>query len=209
MQKVSDLLREAREEKGLKLVDIERATKIKKEFLERIEAGRYEALPSESYALGFVKNYAKYLDLPLASIVPLFRREYSAKKHVSIIPDFRRSQHKFNRKFIAGPRGFLITLGVLIIAGYIFFQYRSLVFAPPLEIISPKSGARITTNVVEVRGRTDPYATLFVNGDEVYVGVDGSFKKSIYEFSGNNKITVSAKNRFGKESIKVINVKVE
>ena len=61
MRRVSDLLKEKREEKKLTLKEIEGETKIKKEFLELIEEGNFQALPSESYALGFVKNYAKYL----------------------------------------------------------------------------------------------------------------------------------------------------
>lgn len=209
MRKVSDMLRETREEKGLKLADIERATKIKAVYLSEIEKGAFDKLPSESYAMGFVKNYAKHLGLPLATIVPLFRREYSAKMHLTIIPEFRKKQHLFNRKAIFSPRGLVIIFVFLIIAGYVFIQYSSLIFAPGLTIDSPKEGATISGNVVIVRGSTDPYATVTVEGDEVAVGLDGSFKKSVYEFSGDNKITITSKNRFGKESTKVIEVKVQ
>lgn len=209
MRKASEMLREAREERGLSLAEVARETKIKMEFLEEIERGNFSKLPSESYALGFVKNYAKYLGLPLQNIVPVFRREYSARKRISIIPEFRRTQHKFNRKFIFSPRGLVLITAGLIVAGYILFQYSSLIFAPALNVVTPKNGESISGNVVEVRGKTDPYATVLINQDEVYVGLDGTFKKSIYEFSGEAKITVVAKNRFGHESRKIINVKVE
>jgi len=209
MRKVSDLLRETREEKDLSLATIERETRIKKEFLEAIERGSFNKLPSESYALGFVKNYAKYLGLPLTSITPLFRREYSTKRYIQIIPEFRKTQHKFNRKFILNPKGTAIILVILIAALYIFYQYSSLIFAPSLAITTPKDGQNISGNAVEVKGKTDPYATVYIDDDEVYVGLDGSFKKSVYEFSGDAKITVVSKNRFGKESRRVINIKVE
>ena len=209
MRKVSDMLREAREEQDLKLANVSRETKIKKEFLEEIENGNFERLPSESYALGFVKNYAKFLGLSLTTVVPLFRREYDAQKNISIIPEFRKTQHKFNRKFIFSARGFVVLLVVVIVAVYIFFQYSSLIFAPRLEIIAPRNGLVTGNNVIDVRGKTDPYAAVYIENDEVYVGLDGTFKKSVYEFTGDNKITIVAKNRFGKESRKVINVKVE
>jgi cytoskeletal protein RodZ len=209
MRKVSDILREAREQKKLTFEEVESATKIKKSYLRSIENGDFANLPSESYALGFVKNYAKYLGLPMNTIAPLFRREYEEKKHISIVPEFRKTQSKFNRKFIFSSRGLLIISVVVIIAAYVFFQYSSVIFPPNLSVLSPKNNSLISGSVVEVTGKTDPYATLDINGEEVYVALDGSFRKSIYEFSGDNKITVVAKNRFGKQSEKIINIKAE
>ena len=209
MRKVSDWLREARERQHITLSTIERETKIKKEFLEAIEKGNFTKLPSESYALGFVKNYAKYLNLPMGTIVPLFRREYNERMHVPIIPEFRRTQAKFNRSFIFTPKGIAVVLTIVIVAAYIFYQYSSLIFAPTLVVENPKNSQVIAGNVVEVVGKTDPYATVYIEGDEVYVDLSGSFRKSVYEFSGDAKITVIAKNRFGKESKKIINLKVE
>jgi len=46
------------------LKDVSKSTKIKEVFLEYIENGEYEKLPSSSYARGFVKNYIKFLNLP-------------------------------------------------------------------------------------------------------------------------------------------------
>ena len=106
MRKVSEILRQKREERQLNLETVSDETKIKKEFLEAIEDGRFQSLPSESYALGFVKNYAKYLGINAASIVPLFRREYKSR-HIPIVPEFRKSQHKFNKKFFLNSRSFL------------------------------------------------------------------------------------------------------
>jgi len=53
--------------------------------------------------------------------------------------------------------------------------------------------------VIEVSGKTDPYATVTVEGEEVYVDLSGTFSKSVYAFSGANKIEIIAKNRFGKQ----------
>ncbi len=208
MRRVSDLLKEKREEKKLTLQKIEEETKIKKEFLELIEEGNFQALPSESYALGFVKNYAKYLELPLSSVVPLFRREYKSKQ-IPIVPEFRKSQNKFNRRFFASPKGVLIIAVFLIVSAYVFFQYSSLIFPPRLEVLTPSNGQIIIGNVVEVKGKTDPYATLYIDGDEVYVNLEGSFRKSVYVFSGDKKLKIVAKNRFGKENKKEINIRVE
>ncbi len=209
MRKISDFLKETRESRGLSLENVEEATKIKKIYLAAIERGDFKKLPSESYAQGFVKNYAKFLGIPAASSVPLFRREYESKQKVHIVPDFRRSQHKFNRHFFLSARGILLFIVIFVVAVYIFIQYSSLLFPPSITIISPKNGQTIDGNVAEVSGKTDPYATVTVDNDEVYVNLQGAFRKSEYLFSGDNKIKVVAKNRFGKQSEKIIDVKVK
>ncbi len=209
MRTASEMLRQAREEKGLSLAAAERETKIKKIYLEKIEKGHYDALPSESYAQGFVKNYAKFLGISENIIVPIYKREYDSTKHVPIIPEFRKKQHVFRRRNLFSGRGLGFLAVVVLVVGYLFFQYSSLIFAPGIEISKPVENQTISSNVIEVRGKTDPYATVEINGDEVYVALDGTFKKSVYGFSGNNKIKVVAKNRYGKQTEKMINVRVE
>ncbi len=209
MQKVSDLLKDKREEKNLTLDEISGAIKIKREFLEAIEKGDFSKLPSESHAQGFVKNYAKYLGIPMNQALPLFRREYESKQSFHIIPEFRKTQHKFNRKVFLSAKAVFFIGATLIVGAYIFFQYSSLVFAPELEIIEPRDGQEMAGNVVEVRGKTDPYATVSIEGEETYVTLQGTFRKSVYTFSGENKIEIVAKNRFGKESRKEINIRVK
>ncbi len=209
MRKISDILRQTREKKGLSLEDIENSTKIKKVYIKAIEEGKFHKLPSESYALGFVKNYAKFLELPINEVVPLFRREYNSKYNVHIVPNFRKTQHKFNRKIFFNSKTFLLGIAVLIVIVYVFFQYSSLLFAPQLSIEKPVNGSTVAGNVVEVSGKTDPYATVTIDGEEVFVNLQGTFKKSLYVFSGDDKIEVTAKNRFGKQQIKTLNIKVK
>lgn len=208
MKKLSQLLKEKRVEKKLSLEDIEKATKIKVRFLDAIENGNYLALPSESYAQGFVRNYALFLGIPEYKIAPLFRREYESKK-IDYVPKFRKEQNKFNRHSIFSARGLLILGVVVLVAVFVLFQYSSLFLSPQLSISSPNDGEVISGNVVQVSGKTDPYATVFIDGSEVYVGLDGKFRKSLYEFTGSKRIIVAAENRFGKQTQKVINVQVQ
>jgi len=79
---------------------------------------------------------------------------------------------------------------------------------PGLHVKKPQNGEVILENVIEVEGTTDPYATVEVENEPVYIDISGKFKKSIYAFSGNKKIKVVAKNRFGKQTVEELNVKV-
>jgi transcriptional regulator with XRE-family HTH domain len=56
-------MRQTRETLGISLVEAERITKIRRKYLEAIEAGDFAQLPDGPPSRGFIKNYARYLGL--------------------------------------------------------------------------------------------------------------------------------------------------
>jgi cytoskeletal protein RodZ len=66
------ILRAARQERGLSLDDAERGTRIRREFLEALEADDYERLPPPVYTRGFIRSYARWLGLDPDQVVSLF-----------------------------------------------------------------------------------------------------------------------------------------
>lgn len=207
MRKISEILQDARIEKGYSLETVVKSIRIKKQFLIAIENGDYFALPSESYALGFIKNYAQFLGVDQNKASALFRREYDGVQG-KMIPTFK-SRDKSVRKFaLLTPRNIIIGIVVLVIFGYIGFQYSSYLFGPRLEVTTPSNNLIVRNNIVEVTGKTDPYATVLINNEESYVSLDGTFKKTLYLFEGKRIITVDSKNRNGKNTRKIISVNV-
>src|SRR5664279_124356 len=87
MVRVGQRLYKERIQKKLTIDEIAKATRIKPIFLQAIEQGEYNKLPSPAYAIGFVRNYADYLGLPKAEITALFRREFDEKKAFKVLPD--------------------------------------------------------------------------------------------------------------------------
>ncbi|HEX9796926.1 MAG TPA: RodZ domain-containing protein [Anaerolineales bacterium] len=72
MEDLGRLLRETREKLGLTHQEAERATKIRQRYLEALERGELEMLPSAVQARGFLKNYADYLGLDADEIVAAY-----------------------------------------------------------------------------------------------------------------------------------------
>lgn len=68
-------LRAAREGKKLKLEQVAAETRIPIRHLESIEAGRFDALPSRTYAIGFSRTYAGMVGLDSADIADRVRAE--------------------------------------------------------------------------------------------------------------------------------------
>ncbi len=67
------ILQEARLRQQLTLEDAERATKIRRVFLEALEAERFDLLPAKVFTQGFLRLYARYLGLdqkPLLQMLP-------------------------------------------------------------------------------------------------------------------------------------------
>jgi transcriptional regulator with XRE-family HTH domain len=207
MRKVSELLRLEREKQGYTISDVQDAIRVKKDFLKAIESGNFHALPSESYALGFVKSYANFLGLPIPTITAYFRREYKSEEER--LPKFVSEEENFKKNPILNSKTIIIVSVLLVVVGYIAFQYSSFFFGPKLVVLEPKEGAVFEKNIVSVSGTSDPYATVMVDGEEVFVDIDGTFTKTIYIFSGEKKIAVLAKNRFGKETREEVTITVK
>lgn len=74
-QGVGQLLRAAREEKGLSLGDISAYTRVAERHLQAIESNRFEDLAAPTYAVGFSRAYAKAVGLDQADIAARVRRQ--------------------------------------------------------------------------------------------------------------------------------------
>lgn len=207
MRKISEILQDKRIELGYSVDHIVKATKIKKQFIIAIEDGRYFDLPSESYALGFIKNYATYLGIDKNKASALFRREYEGG-HGKVLPTFKSQDKSLRRTNFFTPKNFIIGVVIFVIFGYIAFQYSSFFLGPKLIVVAPKNNMLIRNNIVEVSGTTDPYATVLINNEQSYVQLDGSFKKTLYLYAGERQIVIDSKNRNGKNTRKVITVRV-
>ncbi len=75
---MSDLarrLRSTREARGITIEEAERATKIRRRFLEAIDAGDFARLPDGPPARGFIKIYARYLGLDVEQALGDFEAE--------------------------------------------------------------------------------------------------------------------------------------
>lgn len=210
MIQAGERLRAQRLRQGLTLEEVAKATKIRASFLSAIEKGEYRKLPEKTYAHGFVSNYAEFLGLPKQEILALFRREFDERKLYKVLPEGLTKGEDFSfRTFKLQQTALSIFLIFFILLGYFLFQYRYLVLNPPLEVISPKEGAAISSRVVVVSGTTDPNATVYVNNQPVSLNGDGSFRKRIDLFPGRGTIFIKVVNRFGKETTIIRHVEVK
>lgn len=70
----SQRLREAREKKGLEIKDVAQQLRLSKQFIIDIENDDYSRISSLVYARGYLRAYAKLLDLSSDEIIDAFKK---------------------------------------------------------------------------------------------------------------------------------------
>src|SRR3989338_9320940 len=174
MVKAGQRLKSQRLKNGLTIEDISKGTKIKVSFLSAIENAEYSRLPSGTYAFGFVRNYAKFVGLPEKEILALFRREYDEENMVKVLPDGLSKEDDFPIYRIRFSQTVKIVILVFVVlVGYILFQYRYAIINPPLKVLEPEEGKVFSSQTINVVGKTDANASIFINDDPVSIDGNG------------------------------------
>lgn len=84
VDKVGSLLKEMRQQKGLRLSDVAKKLCIRRIYLEAIEEGDYKEIPPIPYGIGFIRSYAEYLGLNSNNIVELYKEETNTNTNKGI-----------------------------------------------------------------------------------------------------------------------------
>src|SRR5574344_1798448 len=109
MESFGDLLRKTRELREIDLAKVERETSISREYLEALENERVDVFPAEPYLVGFLRNYAEYLNLDAKHLIQLYRSK--TIQEAPIPPGLLRDEKTFPWKIVL-PLG--IALSILV-----------------------------------------------------------------------------------------------
>ncbi len=207
MTTVGELLKTARLKKNLDFATIEKVTKIRAKFLQALEENEFEKLPPGTFAKGFIKNYAAFLGLPVEETLAFYRRQANEEKLI-ILPH---EPFKIGR-FALTPQLFTtlgITLLLLIFFGYLIFSYFQFAGSPTLAVNSPANNSVASQDQAEVIGKTDPETILTINGQQVTINENGSFEVKVPLQPGLNTLTITATNKFKKQTTIIRNLRLE
>lgn len=122
---VGDRLRGLREAQGLELSDIAARTRIPLRHLAAVEASDYAALPSQTYALGFVRSYARAVGASDTDLAAQLRAELGREP----LPEPGRQVYepvdeaRLPSKLLAWTA---VILAVLVVGGYALWRNQSL-----------------------------------------------------------------------------------
>ncbi|MDD3005966.1 MAG: helix-turn-helix domain-containing protein [Candidatus Pacebacteria bacterium] len=212
---VGSCLKTKREELGLSLPDLSRELGIKYEYLKSLEEGDYTQLPPQVYVRGFIKSYAKHLDIDASQLVKIYNRETSylfEEERESRQRSAKAKKSDWKDYLTVTPRILtgIFSLCIVTVLGYYFMhQINSFNSKPYLFVDNPVADGVVKEKDLWVSGKTENDAILKINGQEISVNAEGVFSQKIVLAEGRNLLVVEAKNRFSKTDKKEINIVYE
>jgi cytoskeleton protein RodZ len=182
---VGQRLRAAREAQGLSLPEVATRTRVTQRFLEAIEHGRLEDLPSSTYAVGFAKAYARAVGLDQVIIGRDIREEMNApgavqrpQHHVQEIADPARGP---SRGVVIVALGLALAVLILALLWFTTGVFRSTGGDSASE---PAGNAQVTAAVPAPAVVPTPAAAtgpvVLTAADEVWLRVYDADNKTLY-----------------------------
>jgi cytoskeletal protein RodZ len=202
VHKLGEVLRAAREAKGVDLARVERDTKIRERYLVALETADYRELPGSVYTKGFLRNYGTYLGLDPEYLIDLYRLETSVATERPRMPAPPRPiTTRGSRAFVITPGlvfAAILTVAVGAFVAYIGWEFVNFARTPELRITDPPGPVSDYTDTsITVRGETAPNATVTVSNlrenPTVVADADGAFEVTVQLVPGSNVIRLVAR----------------
>jgi cytoskeleton protein RodZ len=139
LETVGQDLRAARLRRGDEIAQVSRALKIRKDHLEALENDRLEDLPGKTYAIGFIRSYARHLGLDSAQYVERFKQDISGRAEEQVREPAPIHQDEGRRlpqgwRLIAGAVAILLIWGAYHL---LFSGGDSNQAVPPAPVLNP------------------------------------------------------------------------
>ena len=200
-QKLGEVLRAAREARGVDVARVERDTKIRARYLEALEHGEYRDLPGAVYTKGFLRNYGLYLGLDPEYLIDLYRLETrtpSAERPAMPTPP--RPIGRRRHGFVVEPGVIVAAILTIVVGGLIaYLGYEFVTFArtPDLRITAPAGDiGSWADQTYTVQGVTARNARIEISGlaenPSVVADDGGHFEVTVGLVPGSNVLEISA-----------------
>lgn len=199
MKTAGEILKNQRVKKNWTLEKVAGLTHIQTLVLQAIEEDNLTSLPKPPFVFGLVKNYAKVLNLNNEEVLAIFRREYNLRIGNYLLPPQPLVKNLLNLNGSLIFKSSLILLTLLFL-GYLLAQYWQFAQAPVLIVSAPQDLTEVLEAQVNVTGRTDPNAKVYVNGQEIFVDEKGIFNTVVKLNPGINVLNIVGRNSQKKET---------
>ena len=98
----------------------------------------------------------------------------------------------------------LTTLFAIAILGYALFQARNIISGPIVIVQEPENGATLDYSLVDIKGTAKNISHISMNDRQIFTDDKGEFNEKLLLSYGYNIITIKAKDRFGRDTEKTL-----
>ena len=210
---LGEKMKKLRGDLRLSLPEVSKATKIQVKYLEYLESGEYQKLPADVYVRGFLRSYARYLNIDEQAFIRQYDRERNIQQNLGHEqPKDQKATDFSTSSLVITPRTLVMLFIVLSVGGaffYLYREFRSFAAEPRLMILEPADKTVLEASEVVIRGKTDKGARVSINNQPVFVEGEGEFSDKLILQPGLNTVTVVAVNRFDKERSETISLEAK
>ncbi len=196
MADFGELLRRARDYRGLSLRDVERATKISRIYLSALETENWSELPPPAYARGIVRNYAQHLGLDPDDVLARYDELQGGPPGMNPL---RRNRASLPQTSHLGTN-FAVIGGMIVISLVVFTWMYSAFFraenvtetptvgiptvtpaATSILLLTPMGTAPPAADVAQTTPPTEPTAAATATVEAVFVAPEPTATEGIVE----------------------------
>ncbi len=152
MFEIGASLRRAREQQGLRLAEIEHATRIRERYLAALENEQFDSLPGEAYAKGFLRQYAETLGLDGNVYVRELTERLEAREPPPPPPEPRRRDALRQIRVVSAFA--VVVLAIAVVAGIAAWKLSGSETTPPAKLPSPAPQAAAVKRPAHARHHT-------------------------------------------------------
>ena len=104
------------------------------------------------------------------------------------------------------PRNLVLIALFVLLVFYALYEARALIFGPYIKINQPQNGAALSDPLVVVEGESNNISWISLNGRQIFTDEKGGWSEKLLVSPGLSIITLRARDRFGRETEKQIQV---
>lgn len=102
-----------------------------------------------------------------------------------------------------------IAIGVCAIASFVAYNIKDTIVGAPLSVRMVKDGSTVADPFLPIEGNAKHAKQVHINGRPVIIDQEGNFSDGVILSPGYNVVTISQKDKFGKEKEKVVRLVAE
>jgi cytoskeleton protein RodZ len=163
MESIGEKLRSAREKNNYTIEQIARDTHVAKRFLKALEDEDFSVFPGETYAMGFLRNYAEYLGLNAEELIGLYRNLKIQEQPLPMI-ELLQPKPARNLRLIAAVVG----AGIVILGACAFLVFKLVSAKPGTEVVHGQGASAAGQDFIF---QEEVSTTWFTQGEGILVPV--------------------------------------
>jgi hypothetical protein len=193
--KLSELLEQLMQEKGVTVEKLTYATNIPHRFVTALIDGDFKGLPAKPYVRGYLLKIATALSVEPAIILKAYKEslEIKGSGEKDKLPVNRFAIQRISKNLV------IVLLILILLAGFLAWRMKDILGTPTVKINLPEDTLVVRNESIRITGEISSRDRLTLNQEIVYTDDAGKFEREITLLPGLNTLEFNVKRFLGRE----------